>query len=786
MRTWSLRKGDPISLTLAADARLCKPDYVDDHIWEIHLGSSNPPALTAETTFGLRANSMRLFPRFVTSDGDYTDPETFTQPPILTSFLPNYLSFSLAPCEEMRVTTEYWVAEPKVIAGRLCITNESSITRTLHIALAALLQPMSEGEPMSPAVMANQQILLGKAGNLAPVLYLSGNPSAEQSPYPALAHTIELLPGNRRQFIWALAALKQPELSFDLAKQTIARSWDGEITRLELFNTSQMLEIYTGNPDWDATLALSQKVANHLLMQTDLDSTFPPFVISRQPDHGYSLRGDGSDYPSQWSNPTTLDLYYLTSLLLPGNASAAQNLLRNMPAKFAALNETTHTRSGKKASPKLNPLPLCASIACQIDRHLSDSNWLTEIYPQVLKGLKVWFTAAQDKDGDLFPEWSHVQQTGAPDCPVYNQWHPEGQGVDIKTLEAPALAGFLYKECQSLMQIAQKIHREDDIPWLLDTANAIRQELNSSWDASRGIFHYRDYQSHLSLAGEKLLDFQGCGKFPCNYQSDYPQRLLIRLFHSDPPPSTITITIQGQNKQDTVHEKLTTRVAVWSNQRACLTSQNLYTRVNLIKVETEKENITGNLQTVDYLSEDISLLIPLWSGACSPEQANIMIANFSQHLKPFGIPLSTMQQLSADDPNAVRMLWNHLVGEGLLSFGARAQAAELVTRLLNAASQALKYQSAFAEYYDAEKGTWFGERNSLHGLAPVGLFLQTLGVDKITKDCVLLSGSNPFPLPITIKFRGVTITRHPKDSVITFPTGQTISLRDPGPHYITI
>lgn len=786
MRTWSLRKGDPISLTLAADARLCNPDYVDDHIWEIHLGGSNPPALTAETTFGLRANSMRIFPRFVTLDGDYTDPENFTQPLILTSFLPNYLSFSLAPCAEMRVTAEYWIAEPKVIAGRLCFTNESSNTRTLHVALAALLQPMKEGEPMTPAVMAGQQILLGRAGNLAPVLYLSGNPSTEQSPYPALAHTIELLPGNRRQFIWALAALKQPELSFELAKQTVTRSWDGEITRLELSNAAQMLEIYTGNPDWDAALAFSQKTAYHLLMQTELGPTFPPFVISRQPDHGYSLRGDGSDYPSHWSNPTTLDLYYLTSLLLPGSASTAQNLLRSTLTKFAALDETTHTRSGKKASPKLNPLPLFASIACQIDHHLSDSNWLTEIYPQLLKGLKAWFTQAQDKDGDKFPEWSHVQQTGAADCPIYNEWHPDGQGVDIKTLESPALAGFLYKECQSLMQIAKKIHQEDDIPWLLDICNAIKQELNFSWDASRGVFHYRDYQSHLSLPGEKLLDFQEPGKFSCNYQSNHPQRLLIHLFCSDPSPSTVTVTIQGQNKQGAVHEKLTTRATIWPNQRACLTSQNLYTRVNIIKVETEKENIAGNLQTVGYLSEDISLLIPLWSRICSPEQANIMIANFPQHLKPFGIPLSIKQGLSTDDKSPVWMIWNHLVGEGLLSFGARAEAAELVTRLLNAVTQALKHQSAFAEHYDAEKARWFGERNSLHGLAPVGLFLETLGVDKIAKDCVSLSGSNPFPLPVTIKFRGVTITRHPKDSVITFPTGQTISVRDPGPHHITI
>ena len=64
MQEWSLHAGDPLNLTLAADARLSEPDYVNDHSWELELGSGDPPALSLRTTYGLRARSNRIFPRF--------------------------------------------------------------------------------------------------------------------------------------------------------------------------------------------------------------------------------------------------------------------------------------------------------------------------------------------------------------------------------------------------------------------------------------------------------------------------------------------------------------------------------------------------------------------------------------------------------------------------------------------------------------------------------------------------------------------------------------------------
>ena len=64
MRDWTLGAGDPLALTLAADFRLSTPDYSNDHIWDLELGGGDPSALALRTTYGLRARSMRIFPRF--------------------------------------------------------------------------------------------------------------------------------------------------------------------------------------------------------------------------------------------------------------------------------------------------------------------------------------------------------------------------------------------------------------------------------------------------------------------------------------------------------------------------------------------------------------------------------------------------------------------------------------------------------------------------------------------------------------------------------------------------
>jgi hypothetical protein len=98
----------------------------------------------------------------------------------------------------------------------------------------------------------------------------------------------------------------------------------------------------------------------------------------------------------------------------------------------------------------------------------------------------------------------------------------------------------------------------------------------------------------------------------------------------------------------------------------------------------------------------------------------------------------------------------------------------------------LKRERAFRRYYQADSGQGVGERNALNGLPPLGLFLEALGVRLISPNRVVLSGMNPFPWPVTVKYRGLTVMRQKDKSIVIFPDGQTVNITDPSPRIVSL
>ena len=75
------------------------------------------------------------------------------------------------------------------------------------------------------------------------------------------------------------------------------------------------MDITTGDPDWDAAFTLSQKTAFGLLFPGGQNLPSPSFVLARNPDQGFSRRGDGFDYTFLWNGQAPLESYYLGTLL---------------------------------------------------------------------------------------------------------------------------------------------------------------------------------------------------------------------------------------------------------------------------------------------------------------------------------------------------------------------------------------------------------------------------------------------------------------------------------------
>jgi hypothetical protein len=225
----------------------------------------------------------------------------------------------------------------------------------------------------------------------------------------------------------------------------------------------------------------------------------------------------------------------------------------------------------------------------------------------------------------------------------------------------------------------------------------------------------------------------------------------------------------------------------WRTGGLVATTQKLFTRVGRISVAGLDENDRIAVKLIDTTGEDLTLALPLWAHASGLEQVNELIERNllmpDRFDRPFGFP----SLAASPDPDAdavsmsVHLPWNQLIGEGLLAYGFRADAARLIDHLMSGIIQNLKQNHSFYQRYHADKGTGIGERNSLQGFAPVGFFMDTLGVTILSQRKVKLEGRNLFPWAVTIKYKGLTVVRGLEQTVVTFPNGESVIVKEETP-----
>lgn len=814
MRAWSLGAGDPLSLTLAADTRFGTPDYANDHGWELSLAGGEPPALSIRTTYGLRARSMRLFFRFTEAGRSITDPAAFHQPPRVSRFYSNFLALDFVPVEGLQVTAEYWVPGSHVLAGRLTLANRTTFPRHLDFELCGILSHL-DGKPFG---LSRQQqmvrVISGVTGGLQPVVFMSGAPRQGAGPHPALGVGLDFEAGASRTLAWACAAEPSAEGSFELARRTAGRNWDAERARIELLNAQQLVDIHTGDPDFDSVLAFSQTAAFGLFFPGGAHLQHPSFVKARGPDHGFSRLGDGSDHPPSWNGQSTFDAYYLSSLL-PAASELRRAVLENF-LDVQAEDGTIDAKPGLAAqrSRFLAP-PLLASMVWQYFEQTQDEPFLVAAFPKLLAFFNSWFSPHRDQDGDGIPEWEHVLQTGFDENPLFDAWYPWSQSLNIQTLFNPELESLLYRETTALINIAQKLGRELELADLRQRAPRLAASIAASWNERLARYSYRDRLTGFSWTDRLLGSRKGPGEIvPRRPECEKPVRLLIQVHTKAAAATRPTVEIFGRSnptprlrtsrkpKSDApppqedrpLSERLTTQQFQWRSGGLVAVSAMVYGKVERIAVEGLDARDRLVVRTVNTAGEDITLFTPLWAQVPHPDRARAIIDRLMEDeqgfYRPFGIAAlpaspSSARQGTSEQSEAeamamsVHLPWNNLIGEGLLAYGFRREAAQLTLRLLNAVVRCLKESAVFHERYHALTGAGMGERGSLAGFAPVGLFLKTLGVQLLSPTSVRLEGLNPFPWPVTVLYRGMRIVRGLESTEVSFPNATLVTVTDP-------
>ncbi|MCL4559362.1 MAG: hypothetical protein M1281_01950 [Chloroflexi bacterium] len=782
------------SIFLAADARLCDTCYTDDQIWELCLEGGEPPAVTLQTTYGLRARQVRIFPRLGEGNQTRSNPAEFTVLPHLMEIYPNYTALHFSPFEGIDVFTEYWVPGSQVVCGRVRIGNQGHAQRKLSLEMVALLIPLGDGQAMSAQQIQVSTILAGKTGNITPVLFMTGGPQPGGGSFPSLRVDVELMPEASRTLTWALAGCHTQEESFDLARRTTARPWESELARIWLQEKSSLVEIDTGNPEWDVVLAHSQKAAFSLCLSATSALPHGSFVSMRSPDQGYSQRGDGSDYNHLWNGQTALDAYYLASLILPGGVELAKGWLMNFLAGQEENGQIDWKPGLGGQRSRLLAQPVLASLAWKIFRACGDRTFLQQVYQPLVRFLWSWFNPAHDRDSDGIPEWDHPHQSGFEENPFFDRWNLGGYGVEINTFESTALEAFLYRECQSLMRIGRIVEDSEHLPALGALAEHLRASVQSCWDEDFKTYRYRDRDTHAISPQPSitLLETFGSGQRVLQKQFSEPTRLILRLHSQTGAAPMVAITFNGKTPSGEKIEKVSARSLQWHQGRAYVTTQNVFLSIDTITIDGIGEHDEVCLKTIGAVYEDLAQLLPLWAGIPDERQASEIVehtlGDAQRYEAEYGLRSLPGQESTQENPakSSVQLIWNALIAEGMLAYGYNREASALLAGVMKALVQSYRLDGCLRRAYDAETGAGLGERDILCGLAPVGLFLDALGVHLNSAWQVFLSEKSPLPGPVTVKYQGLTLIRRAEQTQVTFADGQTILVPNTGPHLVSV
>ena len=347
-----------------------------------------------------------------------------------------------------------------------------------------------------------------------------------------------------------------------------------------------------------------------------------------------------------------------------------------------------------------------------------------------------------------------------------------------------------YREAGSLLKIARFLQIETDVAWLESIGQTLRTQVETTWEEKSAVFHYRDRQTHQTTAGGLLFSFQGPGHFSLRRSSKIPMRVVFKIQRQSDTTRAVTLRLTGQvSPGETVTEEFSPRSWVWSGLVGSAPSQNMFTSLGKIEALGLESGDQVSLRRTDTSREDISLLFPLWAAIPAPDRAHKLVemAYSARFLKPYGVPDYLPDESHALPPPLLRVtpIWNSFVGEGLLEYGYRTQAADLVQRLVEAVLISLRGGQAFHQFYNPETGLTLGERNHLHGLIPLRLFLQVAGIQNIGPGWVIVRDFNAFPFPVTVKYQGMTITCLQDHTDVAFPGGQSAQVVSPGLHRVS-
>jgi hypothetical protein len=321
-------------------------------------------------------------------------------------------------------------------------------------------------------------------------------------------------------------------------------------------------------------------------------------------------------------------------------------------------------------------------------------------------------------------------------------------------------------------------------------AARLAQRAALMWRDATALYHYVDRDSHEPRKGEVLarercradgLALEVVRRFAT------PARLMVKAVGPREARPQMEVSFAGRGRRGRHRVETLRRAHVQSFFGICTAVSNkLYSTLERVEVRGLTDEFEVTISVVDYTQQDQTLLLPLWAGLPDAARAEALVQRTlldpERFWRAYGLPNYAANGPAYKPDNrggsgGVWMMWNTMLGEGLVDYGYRAEAAELIRRVMQGMLHCLREEKAFREAYNADAPEGLGERDYLWGVAPVALFLRVLGVRVVSSRKVYLEGRSPFPWPVTVRHKGLVVTRGQAQTVVTFPSGRSAVVR---------
>ncbi len=748
----------PTGVVLAADARRGRADYTHDLIWALRSLPGPDGGLCLETGAGLQVQRLRLFPWLEHAGQFLQDPTTWAVAPALTALGPDYAHLRGQPLPRLHWSQWVWVAQSRVLWLRFHLTHEGPRPLRLRWALAADLQPLTATDrTFEPLQRGGLHVLVARVGEAQPLLFLTGGPRPVLSPYPALTLEVTLAPDETRSFNAVLAWGQDHEESLTWARHWAARPWEAVVARLRLDAERAPRVLAPRHEAFSWWAERGRQTALRLLHGPTQHLPHPFPVRSRLPEHGFSPAGTGADHPFAWSGLTVAEAWYAAvAYWLWADPAIVAGWVENFvyTQSEAGLLDGNPGLGGQRG--RFLASPLLVDLAWRVFRRTRDQTFLARVFPALQALIRRWFATERDVDQDGWPEWQQPLQLGLADFPLAAAWHAASPGVDLRTLETPVLAAYLYRALDALESLAQAQGRQPDPQWA-QRRRALRAALQTVWDSVRGYPHHRDRDTHASPQGRVLLRGRGSGLRPVEHSFDPPVRLVVQISRPEGTPWPARVRLRGRDARGRARNLvLEPRAWRWYEGRGVATATEPLQTLEAVETEGLAPRDRWRVLVPDLHAGDITLLAPLWAGMLTPEQAQAMmqraIVTPRRFGQAWGLPIVPGQR--TDTPSAWRAapwLWNIQVIEGLWAYGFWDQAAALLYRLVKAHVRALQHGEALAETIDARSGEALGPYDTLSALPPLGPLLLVAGLEVAPRQIRVLA---PSYWPDALEIRG--------------------------------